>query len=162
MGAERAKVVLFDEPARGIDVGAKVDVFAAMDRMARGGAAVLMVSSELSELMQVADRILVMRHGRITASCPVRRHAGRDHAPCGAGELVMMQRRPPFFTLIALSEGLSVASPHFLTTANLGSVIRQTAVLNIMALGMTMIIIAGGIDLSVGAILALAGCSGAC
>ncbi|MBL0160165.1 MAG: ABC transporter permease [Bryobacterales bacterium] len=72
----------------------------------------------------------------------------------------MMQRLLPFFTLITLFVGLSVASPHFLTTANLGSVIRQTAVLNIMALGMTMIIIAGGIDLSVGAILALSGLLG--
>ncbi|HEY3444151.1 MAG TPA: ABC transporter permease [Paludibaculum sp.] len=72
----------------------------------------------------------------------------------------MMQRLLPFFTLIALFVGLSLASPHFLTSANLGSVIRQTAVLNIMALGMTMIIIAGGIDLSVGAILALSGLLG--
>lgn len=72
----------------------------------------------------------------------------------------MMQRLLPFFTLIALFVGLSAASPHFLTAANLGSVIRQTAVLNIMALGMTMIIIAGGIDLSVGAILALSGLLG--
>ncbi|HEY3444150.1 MAG TPA: sugar ABC transporter ATP-binding protein [Paludibaculum sp.] len=83
-----AKVVLFDEPARGIDVGAKVDVFAAMDRMARDGAAVLMVSSELTELMQVADRILVMRHGRITAELPrgatqeeIMRHAALESLP---------------------------------------------------------------------------------
>jgi ABC-type sugar transport system ATPase subunit len=65
-----AKVVLFDEPTRGIDVGAKVEVFQTMDRMARGGAAVLMVSSELPELLQVADRILVMRQGRIVAELP--------------------------------------------------------------------------------------------
>jgi len=62
-----AKVALFDEPTRGIDVGAKVEVFEAMDRMARDGAAVLMVSSELPELLQVADRILVMRQGRLVA-----------------------------------------------------------------------------------------------
>lgn len=65
-----AKVVLFDEPTRGIDVGAKVEVFQAMDQMARDGAAVLMVSSELPELMQVADRILVMRQGRLVAELP--------------------------------------------------------------------------------------------
>ncbi len=65
-----AKVVLFDEPARGIDVGAKAEVFAAMDQMARDGAAVLMISSELPELLQVADRILVMRQGRIAAELP--------------------------------------------------------------------------------------------
>src|SRR5205823_8027316 len=50
--------------------------------------------------------------------------------------------------------------PHFLTQTNLSSVVRQTAVINIMALGMTMIIIAGGIDLSVGAILAMGGLMG--
>jgi len=68
----RARVFLFDEPTRGIDVGAKTEVFALMDELARGGAAVLMVSSELEELLQVADRILVMRQGRITAELPGR------------------------------------------------------------------------------------------
>jgi ribose transport system permease protein len=72
----------------------------------------------------------------------------------------MLQRLLPFFTLILLFVLLSVLSPHFLTGTNLSSVARQTAVINIMALGMTMIIIAGGIDLSVGAILAMAGLLG--
>ncbi|MGH9657832.1 MAG: ABC transporter permease [Bryobacteraceae bacterium] len=72
----------------------------------------------------------------------------------------MIQRLLPFVSLIALFVGLSVASPHFLTQTNLSSVVRQTAVINIMALGMTMIIIAGGIDLSVGAILAMGGLLG--
>ena len=65
-----AKVFLFDEPTRGIDVGAKVEVFEVMDELARSGAAVLMVSSEMQELLQVADRILVMRQGRITGELP--------------------------------------------------------------------------------------------
>ena len=56
---------LFDEPTRGIDVGAKAEVFALLDELARSGAAILMVSSELPELLQMADRILVMRGGRI-------------------------------------------------------------------------------------------------
>lgn len=64
------KIVLFDEPTRGIDVGAKAEVFALMDEMAREGKAILMVSSELPELLQVADRILVMRGGKITAELP--------------------------------------------------------------------------------------------
>ena len=72
----------------------------------------------------------------------------------------MIQRLLPFFTLIALFVGLSIATPHFLTSTNLSSVIRQTAVINIMALGMTMIIIAGGIDLSVGSTLAMGGLLG--
>jgi len=72
----------------------------------------------------------------------------------------MIQRLLPFLTLAALFIGLALASPHFLTSTNLSSVIRQTAVINIMALGMTMIIICGGIDLSVGCILAMGGLLG--
>jgi ABC-type sugar transport system ATPase subunit len=66
----RARVFLFDEPTRGIDVGAKVEVFEVMDELARAGAAILMVSSEMQELLQVADRILVMRQGRISGELP--------------------------------------------------------------------------------------------
>src|ERR1039457_4187325 len=72
----------------------------------------------------------------------------------------MIQRLLPFFTLIALFIILCIASPNFLTATNLSSVVRQTAVINIMALGMTIIIISGGIDLSVGAILAMGGLLG--
>ena len=72
----------------------------------------------------------------------------------------MIQRLLPFVTLIILFVSLSIASPHFLTNTNLSSVVRQTAVINIMALGMTLIIVSGGIDLSVGAILAMAGLLG--
>jgi ribose transport system permease protein len=72
----------------------------------------------------------------------------------------MIQRLLPFLTLIVLFTALAIASPYFLTGTNLASVVRQTAVINIMALGMTLIIIAGGIDLSVGAILAFSGLMG--
>jgi len=70
--ARGARIFLFDEPTRGIDVGAKVEVFQVMDELARSGAAILMVSSELPELLQVADRILVMRQGRISGELPGR------------------------------------------------------------------------------------------
>lgn len=72
----------------------------------------------------------------------------------------MIQRLLPFLTLIVLFVALSIASPNFLTSTNLSSVVRQTAVINIMALGMTLIIISGGIDLSVGATLAMGGLFG--
>jgi len=68
----------------------------------------------------------------------------------------MIQRFLPLMTLVALAAMLSVASPHFLTGMNLASLIRQTAVINIVALGVTLVIVAGGIDLSVGSLLALA------
>lgn len=70
--AQGSSVFLFDEPTRGIDVGAKTEVFEVMDGLARQGAAILMVSSELPELIQVADRILVMRQGTIVGELPGR------------------------------------------------------------------------------------------
>ncbi len=71
-----------------------------------------------------------------------------------------LQRLLPFVTLAFLFVALTIATPHFLTAVNLASVARQTAVINIMALGMTLVIITGGIDLSVGSILAVSGLFG--
>lgn len=65
-----ARIFFFDEPTRGIDVASKAEVFELMDELARSGAAILMVSSEIPELLQVADRILVMRQGRLTGELP--------------------------------------------------------------------------------------------
>jgi ribose transport system ATP-binding protein len=62
-----ARIVIFDEPTRGIDVGAKAEVFALMSRLVREGASILMISSEMGELIGMADRVLVMKHGRIAA-----------------------------------------------------------------------------------------------
>lgn len=73
----------------------------------------------------------------------------------------MIKRLLPFITLIVLFVALSIASPVFLSQGNLSTVVRQTAVINIIALGMTLIIITSGIDLSVGAILAMSGYLGA-
>jgi ribose transport system permease protein len=92
---------------------------------------------------------------------PAIEHAQTPPAPAKSGrELFVLQRLLPFLSLIILFVALAIASPHFLTSTNLSSVVRQTAVINIMALGMTMIIITGGIDLSVGAILAMGGLLG--
>ncbi len=68
--ASGARVFLFDEPTRGIDIGAKVEVFQTIDELARAGAAILMVSSEMAEVQAVADRILVMRQGKIAGELP--------------------------------------------------------------------------------------------
>jgi len=64
------RVLLMDEPTRGIDIGAKADVFRIMCDLAREGVAVLFVSSELKEVVTMADRALVMARGRITADLP--------------------------------------------------------------------------------------------
>ena len=72
----------------------------------------------------------------------------------------LTQRLLPFLSLAVLFTALSIASPYFLTANNLSSVERQTAVFNTMALGMTIVIVSGGIDLSVGSMLGLSGLIG--
>ncbi|MBI5928175.1 MAG: sugar ABC transporter ATP-binding protein [Chloroflexi bacterium] len=64
------KVLLMDEPTRGIDVGAKEEIFTIMVQLAQRGLGVLFVSTELKEVLAMADRILVMSKGRITAEIP--------------------------------------------------------------------------------------------
>lgn len=58
-------VLLLDEPTRGVDVGARADIYAELEQMAQSGKALLMVSSDLRELMQMADRIGVMSNGKL-------------------------------------------------------------------------------------------------
>ena len=59
------RILLLDEPTRGVDVGAKAEVHALLDRLAREGAAIVVASSELEELLSIADRIVVLHDGRI-------------------------------------------------------------------------------------------------
>jgi len=63
-----AQVILFDEPTRGIDVGAKHEIYLLMNNLAARGKAILMISSELEEVLGMADRIVVMHEGRITGT----------------------------------------------------------------------------------------------
>lgn len=63
--AAGAQILLFDEPTRGIDVGAKAEIYALIERLAAEGRSMIVVSSELPEILRVADRVLVMREGRI-------------------------------------------------------------------------------------------------
>jgi ribose transport system ATP-binding protein len=58
-------VLLFDEPTRGIDVGSKVEIYRLINRLAAEGKAILMISSELPEILGMSDRILVMCRGRL-------------------------------------------------------------------------------------------------
>src|SRR6267143_2788990 len=72
-----------------------------------------------------------------------------------------IKRFIPFASLIALCAIIAALETRFLSSGNLASVARQTAVITVMAMGMTMVMVAGGIDLSVGSMMALAGVMGA-
>lgn len=66
-----AKVFIFDEPTRGIDVGAKVEVYRLMNKLVEEGKIVIMISSDLPEIFGMCDRVIVMNTGRITADLPI-------------------------------------------------------------------------------------------
>lgn len=77
------RVVVLDEPTRGVDVGAKEEIYALVDGLAQSGTAVLLVSSDLPELLRLSDRVLVLREGRL------------------AGELTAADRTEEAFMLLA-------------------------------------------------------------
>jgi ribose transport system ATP-binding protein len=64
--AIQARVIIFDEPTRGIDVGAKTEIYQLMETLLRQGIAIIMISSELPEILALSDRIIVLARGRIT------------------------------------------------------------------------------------------------
>jgi ribose transport system ATP-binding protein len=64
--SERFKVILFDEPTRGVDVGAKAEIYQLIDQLAERGVALVIISSELLEIIGLSDRVLVMNQGKVT------------------------------------------------------------------------------------------------
>jgi ABC-type sugar transport system ATPase subunit len=60
-----SSILIFDEPTRGIDIGAKADIYNLMDKLAGQGRSIIMVSSELPEILRMSHRILVMREGAV-------------------------------------------------------------------------------------------------
>jgi ABC-type sugar transport system ATPase subunit len=68
--AARCKVLLLDEPTRGVDVGAKAEIHDLIDKLAAGGAAVVLISSELPEVLKLSSRVLVLRNGRLVGEVP--------------------------------------------------------------------------------------------
>ncbi len=63
--ARQPRTIIFDEPTRGVDVGAKSEIYRIMDRLAADGAAILMISSDLEEVLGMSDRVLVLHEGRL-------------------------------------------------------------------------------------------------
>ena len=86
--ATKPKVLILDEPTRGIDVGAKAEVHALIARMAESGVAILMISSELPEILGMSHRVLVMRGGRIVAELPREEASEEAIMAAATGQLV--------------------------------------------------------------------------
>ncbi len=75
--ASEPKILILDEPTRGIDVGAKAEIHAIMSQLAKSGISIIMISSEMPEVLAMSDRILVMSEGKIVAEVP-RREATQE------------------------------------------------------------------------------------
>ncbi len=67
------QVIIFDEPTRGVDVGARAEIYQKLREFAAAGVGIIMISSDLPELIGMCDRILVMHHGKIAGEVQARR-----------------------------------------------------------------------------------------
>ena len=92
------RVLFLDEPTRGIDVGAKQEIYAQINKLAKSGLAIVLVSSELPEVLGMSDRILVLHEGRITGEFTPRRCYSREghglrHRTCATSGIRNSSRR---------------------------------------------------------------------
>ena len=68
--AVEPKILIFDEPTRGVDIGAKQEIYAFIEQLVSQGVAILLVSSEMEEVLRLCDRVVVLRRGRVAATLP--------------------------------------------------------------------------------------------
>lgn len=171
--ATRPKVLVLDEPTRGVDVGAKAEIHKLICDMAEKGTAILLISSELPEIMAMCDRVVTFSEGRQTgtfdpktdsenviAAAAVPRQledAAKARVRSGAGARILQFRELSLVGFIlALSACMAFVNPHqFATVGNFLDVLASAALPAIMAQGAMLIICAGGIDISVGSMMGL-------
>jgi ABC-type sugar transport system ATPase subunit/ribose/xylose/arabinose/galactoside ABC-type transport system permease subunit len=179
-------VLLLDEPTRGIDLAAKAEIYALLRRLSAEGFGIVLCSSEMSEILTQCHRILVFREGRVAAELSheeateervlaaasgasgkgAAEQAESSRLPGAPGGRAPARRRLSRLTsvlglaaIVLLSVVFSPVRggrPVFLDIGNLTDILRQVAEKGILAVGMTAVVISGGIDLSVGSVLALA------
>jgi ABC-type sugar transport system ATPase subunit len=68
--AVEPKILIFDEPTRGVDIGAKQEIYAFIERLVAQGVAIVLISSEMEEVLRLSDRVIVLRKGRVAATLP--------------------------------------------------------------------------------------------
>ena len=179
----RPEVLILDEPTRGVDVGAKAQIHRMIGELAGRGKAVLLISSELPEVMQLSDRVLVLAEGRLAGEFDPRKveadalvAAALPKAVCSVSSVRSVERaRAPdalharhaahAFGELGILAALAVICllmaatrpQEFATVKNLLDVLTDASIVAVGAAGMTLVIITGGIDISVGRMLGLVG-----
>lgn len=179
-------VLLLDEPTRGVDIGAKAEIHALIQAAAERGMAVLLISSELPEVLAVADRVLVLREGQVagefdpqksaetevaaaafpagTGAIPDRSGSPRSQVRRSHGRMSWLQGRREVGLagiVLALATTLAMTTDAFLEWRNLTDLLHNAASTVIAGAGMTLLISAGAIDISIGSMFALAAASAA-
>ncbi|MDR1622246.1 MAG: ATP-binding cassette domain-containing protein, partial [Synergistaceae bacterium] len=82
----KPSVLILNEPTRGVDVGAKAEIYAQIDKLAAEGIGILFISSEVPEIVGMADRVLVVNKGRIAAEIPADRCSQEHLLACASGK----------------------------------------------------------------------------
>jgi ABC-type sugar transport system ATPase subunit/ribose/xylose/arabinose/galactoside ABC-type transport system permease subunit len=168
------RVLLLDEPTRGIDVAAKGEIHALIRRLADGGMAIVLISSDLPEVLTQSDRILVFREGRVAAAFDPRQATAESIAAAalpveerrdekdaqrprhrGIGLRIPWHEGALAVLLVLLYTAEQLVSGRFLQASSLETLATDTARLSFCALGAALVLLAGGIDISIGAQMAL-------
>jgi ribose transport system permease protein len=185
-----ARLLIMDEPTAALGVEETRKVYALIRELRQAGIAVIIISHNINEVFDVADKFVVLKTGMLIG---VRRKeqtsldeilrmiiagkaalsaavtggeqkpaaAAPEQAPASGGRwrssAQAIQKAAAFLSLVLMVGFFSLGSPYFMTFDNLMTVILQISVIGILAIGITFVIISAGIDLSVGAVLALAG-----
>ncbi len=174
------RILILDEPTQGIDVGSKAEVHAMIAELAAQGMAIILISSELPELIGMCDRIVVLREGHKTAEFDgsaatqekileaatktpadqaAQVEAEATHAPTERSFLSDMLKRREFGLLAAILVVLipvGFINPRLLSAGNLTAVSIDVALLSVAALAQMLVLLTRNIDLSIASIIGLA------
>ena len=177
--ATHPRLLILDEPTQGIDVQTKAEVHGVIADLARQELAIILISSELPELLGMCDRIVVLREGHVTALLPAAEatqervlYAMTDAGGSAAAEAERVQaeqrQEPGWLRGLALRRELglvlamaavivpvSVINPRMLSGANLNALAMDAGLLAIVAAGQMLVILTRNIDLSVASVIGL-------
>ncbi len=155
-------VFILDEPTRGVDVGAKYEIYAIIDRLAAAGGGILFISSEIEELLAMCDRILVMSRGEIVGEfrapefdrarilAAAFREQGARHEPPRARLTDFVLRNATLIIFVVVFVCFGLSADNFFGAENILNIVKQASFTGIIAVGMTFVLLTAGIDLSVG------------
>jgi len=168
--ATRPKVLVLEEPTQGVDVGARAEIHRLLRQLADEGIAIILVSSEMEELIGLSDRIAVMHRGRVAGELSGAEATKEEILRLAFGEGAeeterQAERRKPRLAigrelalaafLVVACIALAIKNPTFVSALNIRDMAVNSTDLLVAALGMTIVILTAGIDISVGSMFAL-------